>query len=60
MAETCITHDTSVVYPKACLAEPRHSQMFAMPGHLVCKRSRYSNRTVKCSIKAVTNYVNYI
>ena len=49
-----------VVESKACLAGPRLSQMLAVPSHLLCKRSRYSNRTVKYSIKAVSNCVYYI
>ena len=43
----------------AYLAGPRPSQMLVLPRQLVCKRSRYSNRTVKYFVKAVGNNVNY-
>ena len=36
------------------LAGPRPSKVLAVCCHLDCKRSRYSNRTVKYSIKAVS------
>ena len=36
------------------VAGPRPSQMLAVPCDLACKRSRYSNRTVKYSNKAVS------
>ena len=45
---------------KGMPAGPRPSQMLAVPCHLVCKRLRYSNRTVKYCIKAVSNYVKYV
>ena len=45
---------TSVLYPKAGLAGPRPSQVLDVPCHLACKRSRYSNRKVKYSNKAVS------
>ena len=57
MAETCETQDTLVSNSggaKACLAGPRPSQMLAVPSYLVCRKPKYSNKTVKYSIIAIT------
>ena len=62
MVETCETQDTCNISfkqwcsQKACLAGPKPSQTFAVPCHLGCKRSRYPNRTVKYSIKAISKH----
>ena len=45
---------------KGGLAGPKPSQMLAVPCHLVCKRSRYSNRTVKYSNKVVSKPGNQV
>ena len=57
MQDTLVSN-TSIA--KAHLVRLRSSQKLTVPCHLVRKRLRYSNRTVKYSIKAVSNYVNYI
>ena len=63
MAEACGTWDTLVSSSVVVKCMPGRAQpplKFAMHCHLVCKGSRYSNRTVKYSIKTLSNYVNYI
>ena len=56
MVETCEMRDALVSnsgIAKGMPGRPRPSQILAVHCHLVCKycRSRYSNRTVKYSIK---------
>ena len=56
MRDTLVSN--SGVKLKACLAGPRPFHILAVP--CFAKRSKYSNRTVKYSIKAVSNCVIYI